>query len=295
MKRMQKMPVLAVMFVATGLLNACYFPSTDLKKQTTMRMAVPNGMFERYVEAEPYNITLFERIGQKNTVANVYIEGGQMVWDDFIREREAATPMYPLALHMATRDNATNVIWLARPCQFSYVPKTDESKCTREEWADGRFSLTKLRAMNAALEDVKKRYGFTGFNLVGVQDGAGIAVHLAASRKDVLSLRTVSGMLDTEAFKHAYMPEKHETIVDNTSNNPGMHAAHLARLPQHHFVGEWHNVMGPAVAQTFRHNAGDSPCIRVSQVKAVTDEKGWVNRWPDLLKTPLDCKAGTAQ
>lgn len=290
MTRARSLPVLAVLIATTGLLSACYLPTMDMKKQTTMRMAVPNGMFERAIEADPYNITVFERIRQKNTIANVYIEGGQIIWDDFIREREVATPTNPLALHMATRDKADNIVWLARPCQFSYAPKIDGSACTREEWANGRFSVTNLRAMNAALDNVKAKYGFTGFNLIGVQDGAGVAVHLAAARKDILSLRTVSGVLDTDVVKL----EKHETFVDNTSNNPGIHAAALAKLPQQHFIGQWADDVGPAMAQTFRSHAGNSPCIRVSEVQGVTDEKGWVNRWPDLLKTPLDCKAGMA-
>lgn len=292
--RAQKYPVMAALLVATGLLSACYLPTMDMKKQTTMRMAVPNSMFERAIEADPYNITVYERILTKGTTANVYIEGGEMVWDDFLRDRETATPSNPLALHLATRDNAQNIIWLARPCQFTYAPKIDHSECTREEWADGRFSVTNLRAMNAALDNVKKKYGYTGFNLIGVQDGAGVAVHLAAARNDILSLRTVSGMLDTDVFRQVYKPEKHETVVGAASKNPGIHASALARLPQQHFIGEWSDEVGPAMAQTFRQNAGNSSCIRVLEVKGVTDEKGWVNRWPDLLKTPMDCKDGMA-
>ena len=294
-KLMPKFTTLTVLLVATGLLSACYLPTMDMKRQTVMRLAVPSGMFERQIKAEPYALTSFERIHRKNSVATIYIEGGQMVWDDFLKEREVATPTNPLALHMATRDLADNVVWLARPCQFNYDVKLDGSVCTREEWAQGRYSLTNLRAMNAALDNIQKKYNFKGFHLVGVHDGAGVAIHLAASRKDILSLRTVAGMLDTDVFNQVYMPEKHEVVTDRTSNNPGMHAAHLARLPQHHFVGEWDDIVGPAMAQNFRHKAGNSSCVRVSEVKGVTNEKGWVNRWPDLLKSPVDCKAGLAQ
>ena len=278
--------------VATGLLSACYLPNMDMKRQTIARLGIPSGMMERQIHADPYVLTSFERVRLKHGVATVYIEGGQMVWDDFLRERETATSTNPLALHISTRDTSDNVIWLARPCQYTYTPKLDGSACTREDFANGRFSLTNLRAMNIALDNIQKKHGFKGFNLVGVQDGAGIAVHLAASRKDVLSLRTVAGMLDTDVFTQVYNPEQHETIVDRTSNNPGIHAAHLAALPQHHFVGEWDDTVSPAMAQNFRHNAGNSPCVRVSEVKGVTNERGWVNRWPDLLKAPVDCKAG---
>jgi len=295
MTRARKLPTLAVLLVATGLLSGCYLPNMDMKKQTAMRLAVPNGMFERDIPADPYMITSFERVHKENAVANIYIEGGPMVWDDFLKERETATPMNPLALHMSTRDLSANVIWLARPCQFAYSPKIDGSPCTREEWAQGRFSLTNLRAMNAALDNIKKRYGITGFNLIGVHDGAGVAIHLAAARKDVKSLRTVAGMIDTAVFNQAYNPDNHEVIVDKTSNNPGMHAGHLSQIPQHHMIGEWDDVVGPDMAQNFRQAAGNSPCIRVSEVKGVTHEKGWVNRWPDLLKSPLDCKAGMAR
>ncbi|HEY0901736.1 MAG TPA: hypothetical protein VGD95_06395 [Micavibrio sp.] len=293
--RASKITAMAALFMAAGLLSACYLPTMDMKKQTTMRMAVPNSMFERTIEADPYNITTYERIGVKGGTANVYIEGGELVWDDFIAERETATPSNPLALHLSTRDNAKNIIWLARPCQFTYAPKINGSECTRAEWANGRYSVTNLRAMNTALDNVKKKYGFTGFNLIGVQDGAGVAVHLAAARDDILSLRTVSGMLDTDVFVATHGQQKHETIIDQTSNNPGIHAQALAHLPQQHFIGQWAGEVGPAMAQAFRTHAGNSPCIRVSEVKSVTDEKGWVNRWPDLLQSPLDCKAGTAQ
>lgn len=293
--RAQKFTVMAALLMATGLLSACYLPTMDMKKQTAQRMAVPNNMFERTIAAEPYNITAYERILTKGTTANIYIEGGEIVWDDFIKDRETATPSNPLALHLATRDNAMNVIWLARPCQFTYAPKINGEACTRSEWADGRFSVTNLRAMNTALDNVKNKYGYTGFNLIGVQDGAGVAVHLAAARDDILSLRTVSGMIDTDAFQQAYKLEKHQTFIDQSSKNPAIHARTLAKLPQQHFVGVWADDIGPAMAQSFRQKAGNSPCIRVLEVKDVTDEKGWVNRWPDLLKGPLDCKAGVAQ
>lgn len=292
MTRAHKFSRLAVLLVATGLLSACYLPTMDMKKQTLMRLAVPTGMMERQIPASPYLITAYERVSRKNTVATIYIEGGQLIWDEFIKERETATPANPLALHMSTRDLSDNVIWLARPCQYAYAPKLDGSDCTREEYAVGRFSLTNLRAMNAALDNVRKKYGFKGFHLVGIGDGGGVAVHLAASRKDILSLRTVAGMIDTDVFTQVYIPEDHELIVDKTSNNPGMHASHLARLPQHHFIGEWDDIVGPEMAQNFRYATGNSSCVRVSEVKGVTNEKGWVNRWPDLLKSPVDCKAG---
>lgn len=292
MTRTFKISSLSLLLIAAAGLSACYMPTLSMKKQTAMRLAVPTGMMERQIPAQPYIITAFERVTRKNEIATVYIEGGQLVWDDFIKEREMATPLNPLALHLSTRDTSSNVVWLARPCQ--YTTKLDGTECTREEFAAGRFSLTNLRSMNLALDNIQRKYGFTGFNLVGVGDGAGVAVHLAASRKDVKSLRTVAGMLDTDVFMDVYNPEPHEVVVDRTSNNPGMHASHLAGLPQHHFVGEWDDTISRDMAQHFRHETGNSACVRVSEVKGVTNEKGWVNRWADLLKSPVDCKAGSA-
>lgn len=290
MTRTHKISTLAALLVATAALSACYMPTLDMKKQTLTRLAVPTGMMERQIPAKPYLITAFERVSRKGDVATIYIEGGQLVWDDFIKERETATPLNPLALHMSTRDLSANVIWLARPCQ--YTTKLDGSACSREEFTSGRFSLSNLRAMNLALDNVQRKYAIKGFHLVGVGDGGGVAVHLAAARKDVLSLRTVAGVVDTDVFAQVYMPEEHEVFVDKASNNPAIHAAHLASMPQHHFLGEWDDMVGPEMAQNFRHATGNSHCVRVSEVKSVTNDKGWVNRWPDLLKNPVDCKAG---
>ncbi len=274
---------------AVGL-SGCYLPTLSMKRDTATRLAAPSFMLERQIATDPYLITVYERTSRrKGGEATVYIEGGPIVWNDLMKEREAATPQNPVALHMATRDKAESLIYMARPCQ--YTTHTDGTACERTEWTTGRFSLEALRSMNAALDNIKKEYGFTGFNLVGYADGAGIAVHMAASRRDILSLRTVAGVIDTDVFAQTYNPEQYEVFVDRSSQNPAMHAAALSNLPQHHFVGEWDHYVGPEMAQNFRYAAGNSRCVRVSEVKAVNTDKGWVNRWPDLLKQPLDCRA----
>lgn len=50
-------------------------------------------------------------------------------------------------------------------------------------------------AYNEALDEIKKRYDITEFNLIGHDGGANIAAVLASTRKDVVSLRTVAGNL----------------------------------------------------------------------------------------------------
>lgn len=146
-------------------------------------------MIRREIPAGSYLLTAYERIHDYNSTVNVHIEGN------------GPTPEYPTALHLATKDKTDNIIYLAQPCQYSGLIKDDE-ECTLS--GEQAYAPTSLEAMNAALDEIAKRYNVRGFHLIGYDGGATIAANLAASRKDILSLRTVAGIMDTDAYNDAH-------------------------------------------------------------------------------------------
>lgn len=267
---------------------ACKTPGELWRYESASRLAAPANMLKRQISAGAFSISVFERVRAPGKVANIYIEGdGRTPLLDNATSSMSIdpTPTYPVALHLATRDLSDNVIYVARPCQYNALETTsDNSPCTRDYWKNGRFSITTMETMNTVLDKLKNHHGFTGFNLIGYDGGAAVATLLAAKRKDVMSLRTVAGNLDTDLNTANH---KQPDMVG--SLNPRDFAADIANLPQTHFIGEWDKVTNANLSQSFRKAMGNSHCVRISTVAETDHEGGWVNRWPSLLNEPVDC------
>lgn len=264
-------------------LTACIQSQGDMRVETAKRLAMPSFMHNRVIPAAPFALTVYERVRKPGGDATVYIEGDGQAWLSRRSPSGDPTPVNPVALHLASRDDAPNVIYLARPCQ--YTKMLDGSACDNRYWMSARLSPEVLDSMDAALEDIKTRYNIRKFNLVGFSGGGGIAVLLGAERNDIASIRTAAGNLDHDLFT-----TMHGISPMDASVNPKTAAAKIAGIPQHHFIGGWDEVVPPAIYDSFRAAAGPSTCMRSSMVGEVTHEKGWVNKWPVLLKEPLDCR-----
>lgn len=284
-----KLIALTTALCATLGVAACKSTSDIWRYESADRLSAPASMLKRQISAEPFMITAFEKVHKEGGVADIYFEGdGAVSYMDGNVFPANPTPNYPLGLHLASRDNADNVISLARPCQYSGM-SADRlgTLCKRDVWNNGRYSIETMNAMNTALDKIQKRYNFTGFHLIGVDGGAAVAVLLAAKRKDVLSLRTVAGILDTDRYE-----AEHGRKSLTNSLNPKDFAKDLAGLPQHHFIANWDRDMSPSVYQSYRNAMGQSNCIRYSLVDEVDHWKGWANRWNSLLEEPVNCNAG---
>ncbi len=273
----------SVAVLAAGLgLGACYFDTSELRLETAKRIATPSFMLHRNIPAGEFMFTVYERVHEKGKPATIYIEGDGVAWTSKSRKSLDPTPRNPVALHLASRDMGPNVIYLARPCQYSWT-NTGEA-CDDRFWTSDRFAPEVVAAMNAAVDNIKKKYDISSFNLVGFSGGGAIAALLTAERDDVVSLRTVAGNLD-----HDTLNRMHGVSMMPRSLNPVQVAPQIANIPQHHFIGEWDEIVTPAIYDSFRAAAGPTTCMRSSMVKEVDHETGWVNIWPTLLKAPLDC------
>ena len=255
------------------------------KDEAANRIAVPANLHKRQISADPFSITVFERIYAEGQPATIYIEGDGKAWLSKTRPSMDPTPEYPVGLQLASRDLGENVISIARPCQYSGM-LAENTPCPQEFWTDRRFSLDVMESMNTVLDKLKNRYDLRGYHLVGFSGGAAVAAMLAAKRDDVLSLRTVAGNLD-----HVALNNHHNVSAMPGSLNPRDFAADIAHIPQHHFLGAWDETVPAAVYESFRAAMGPSTCIRMSMVDEVNHEEGWVNRWPSLLAMPVDCNA----
>jgi len=277
---------LVIMLVAcSAVLSACYHEMMpSLKMETAKRLAGPTFMHHRSIEAGAFNLLAFERIREPGGEAHIYLGADGETWSGTETQGHDPTPANPVALHLATRDNGKNVIFLTRPCHYKGMSNGDQ--CPLEYWTSERFGETVMNAMNIALDDIAKRYKITKFHLIGYDGGASMAALLASERRDIATIRTVAGRLDYSMTNL----RKDDTMPVYTPDASSV-ATEIRHIPQHHFIGAWDTEVGAYVFDNYLGHAVFAECIRASIIDEVSHDKGWVSRWPVLLKAPLDCNS----
>jgi hypothetical protein len=275
-----------------ALLAACtaseIYTPPNMRAETAKHLAMPSFMINRPIPANGYVITAYERVRRKGDPVTLYIEGdGDTLFGHDPSSFDEPAPNDPVALHIATRDLGPNVIWLARPCQYTQTLKDGKPShdCPSKIWGSARYGVEAVTAMNTAIDDIKTRYNVPGFDLVGYAGGGAMALLIASGRNDILTIRTVGGILDTDLY--AYM---HKAAPLTDSANPTAIATKLANIPQNHFTGLGDFDAPAALYDSYRRAAGPSTCIRNTIIGKTEHEKGWVDKWPMLLKQPVDCK-----
>jgi hypothetical protein len=262
---------------------------TDINQQTAHHIAMPAFMVERTIAAGPFGLNAWERMHQRGTTATVYIEGDSPSSIDMGDEKvnfdkvfgSDASVSNPLALQLAARDLSENLAYIGRPCQSVKMPA--EKGCNPKYWGMDRFAPEVMNSYHAALDDIAARWDITKFHIVGFGGGANIAAVMAATRNDILSLRTVAGDLNP-AYGGAFNMPLSDNAVLATH-----YGAELATIPQHHFIGGSDEVITTAHYQSYRQALGGSDCIHYSVIPEVGHMNGWVQIWPQLLGVEPKC------
>lgn len=282
-KKLPRQP-LKLAILASLALGGCLTTATPaFRAEVAQRIAAPAWMIKRQIPAAPYAITVYERIHDQGGKANVYIEGDGDYWSSPHEWKLDPTPQNPVALHLASKDKAENVIYIARPCQFSGMLDR-EAKCPPAIWNEARYSQEAVNAISTALDEISARYNLKGVNLIGYGGGAAIASTLSAQRSDVLSLRTVAGTLD-----HKMQTSINGVPDFSTSLNPVTMTEKLSRIPQYHFIGGQDQYTPPAILNSYLQHMPPTRCVQHDLIQEAEHEAGWVDKWPDLLKRPVTC------
>lgn len=274
---------LALALMATTALLSCT-NQPQMREEVAKRISAPAWMIEREITADPFVLTSYERMHENYAPATVYIEGDGLAWLSRNSASLDPTPTNPVALNLAAMDKSRNVAYIARPCQFTKMAD-EATPCPMKYWTSERFAPEVLEATNAALDNMKRQYDITEFNLVGFSGGANIAALLAAKRSDVVSLRTVAGNLD-----HRTHSEYHKVSYLENSLNAMDVAGSLADMPQRHFVGGQDTIVPASLSAKFVQALGSDRCADITLIQEAEHEKGWADKWPELLKMPVACK-----
>lgn len=263
---MQK--IIYLLFVVT-LLTGC-------GAATTSKVASSNGFKPAYVKAEPFNLATYQKITQPGKDVNIYIEGDGRNWISRTVLSKDPSPRASTVMQLASLDPSPNVVYLARPCQYS--PKDLKTVCKPKLWSQARYSPAVINALNVAINEIKKKSKSKKVNLIGYSGGGTLAVLIASKRKDVASIRTIAGNLDLRT-----MDKIHNTTPLHESIDPMHVAASVKHIPQIHFCGAKDKVVPPVVALNFIRAAKLNPKT-VVVVKDASHDKNWNKHWPELLK-----------
>lgn len=247
------------------------------------RLAESAGFSKRYLQGDRFDLLTYQRIARPGAPLTIYLEGDGAAWLTPTRLSADPTPKNRLVLELASRDQADNVAYLARPCQ--YVMQTGRGRaCTESHWADQRFSGEMVTAIDQAISQLAAESAAPSLDLVGYSGGGTLAVLVAARRHDVRSLRTVAGNLDPEEFcRHHRVSPLHGSLTPLAS------AAEVAAIPQLHFVGGRDDTVPARIAEGFLNTLPSPNCARLELVPEAGHRDGWLARWPELLRRQFPC------
>jgi dienelactone hydrolase len=246
-------------------------------------LAEPAHLQRVSVDTGSFILTAYVRISQPDMPLRVYIEGDGLAWLSRAMPSLDPTPREATGLALAAQDPAPNVVYLARPCQFT--PMTMNPRCDVAYWTGKRFAPEVIESMNRAVSHFAALTPGRSVELVGYSGGGAVAVLIAARRSDVASMRTVAGNLDDE-----FVNRLHDVSPMPQSENSIDFAAQVAGIAQIHFSGAEDAIVPPAVAQRFVKATG-ARCAQAVTVPGVSHDGDWSRRWPALLNMGPACAA----
>lgn len=264
----------AILLAACALaLAACTSPS-----ETAGRIAGRAGLERAEIATGTFRLTSYRRLNDASAPVVVYIEGDGLAWKSRSEPSRDPTPREAVGLRLAAEDPSANVVYLARPCQFT---KGDRA-CTLAYWTSHRFAPEVIDSLSEAIDrTVQGR----PVHLVGYSGGGAIAALLAERRSDVLSLRTVAGNLDHEALNRY-----HGVSSMPLSLNAMSGAAALRGLAQVHYVGDADKIVPAFIANDFVAAQGGNTCASVVIVPGASHDSGWSSFWAHHAVPPPTCR-----
>lgn len=253
-------------FVLTIFISACQHGLNPDDSQKA-------GFEKRLVAGNGFLITTYQKINDKTKPYVFYIEGDGSIMKGKHSISDDPTPRTPMLINLAFMDSRPNVVYLARPCQ--YTPMELNSKCNSDYWLGKRMSDDVVESLNQVINTIN---GQQKFNLVGFSGGGGVAVLIAARNNMVKDIITIAGNLDHVAFS-----ELHKSRPMLESLNPIDYAEKINYIPQLHLSGGKDTRVPPMIAERFvKRSASSSVKQKIYQENSHND--GWKEIWESAYR-----------
>lgn len=222
-------------------------------------ITVPVDFVYKEIETRDFTLATWQKVTTPDAPYKIYVEGDGYAFSFHGRATQDPTPRGTLVRELAFGDKNSNVIYLARPCQYVKSPI-----CSQRHWTTARFAP---EIINAEYEAIKNIAGNNPVVLVGFSGGAQVSGLVATAKPglNVKKIITIAGNLD-----HLAWTQYHNLPPLNESMNLESYRKQFAKIPQIHYVGNDDKVMPPILVQEF---VGDNDLI--VEVKEATHNTGW--------------------
>lgn len=256
-------------------LSACNY-SLHYRQSLANEIAARSNFEHKLIKGGSFLFTTYQKITQPNLPFVIYIEGDGTI-NHYRRASDNPTPNNPMTLRLAVQDLRPNVIYLARPCQ--YTPEELSGVCQSCYWLNKRWAPEVVSAMDEAIKSISFS---SPLDLVGFSGGGGIAVLLAAQNPQVRSILTIAGNLDIVAFN------KYHAVPQSTGSlNPLDYAQRINHIPQLHLSGAKDAKVPPFIASNFV-TSSQSTCVKHLTLAKFTHHSDWIKDWPQLLQISIN-------
>lgn len=201
----------------------------------------PDGFLFVPIKSGAYEIATWQKITNPNDLLiHIYIEGDGYAFDAYGQPTDDPTPRGDFVRDLVAQDNASNVVYVARPCQFIIG-----EYCKQSDWTNGRFAEKIIDAESGV---IKKISGGKKITLVGYSGGAMVSGLVIKQNPDLKIEKwiTIAGVLD------------HKKWTEYFGDEPLMDSQNLEKLPdvpQVHFVGEYDKIVPYELALNWAKNS----------------------------------------
>jgi hypothetical protein len=260
--------LLLILLLSSGCVSKL---SPKVRQHTADTVAQSGNLVQQKIATDDFLLTTYQRFDSTadNKQMVVYIEGDGMAWISRDQLSSNPTPVQPVALKLASIDTNTNVLYIARPCQYLWPQKMN--RCSSRYWSDKRGSEEVISSINQAISIVKQKQNISSIRLIGYSGGGGIAALIADKRADVSEFVSVSGNLNYKLFTRT-----HNLSPMNGSIDPITVANQIDSISQIHYVGADDKIIPKQIALSFS-----------DKVKVINDvsHDNWPDKWAQILRT----------
>lgn len=235
-------------------------------------IATQNNFQMRLVKGGEFTLTTYQRITASHLPFVFYIEGDGHLADGGVNS-DNPTPVNPMSLKLATMDKRPNIVYIARPCQ--YTPLEMNPKCISDYWLDKRMGQEVVNSINEVINTINNGQKFS---LVGFSGGGGLTILIAAQNSNVKDIITIASNLDTAKFDKYHNNRGY--LVK--SLNPINYAKQVNNIPQLHLSGMDDKRVPPFIAELYV-KASNSTYVKQQIIPNVSHAKGWDKVWSKIL------------
>jgi hypothetical protein len=271
----------ALSVVLFAALAGCARIDPTYPPREAQSIAAQAGLTPSVFRAERFAIWGAYRLSQPGGPLRVYFEGDGLNFIDAYTPSTDPTPLDPLALKLAARDPAPNLLYLSRPCQYHSL--TGQEGCSFYYWTTFRYAPEIIEALDQAVAQVEARGRTTMVTLVGHSGGGTVAALLAARRSNVKRLATVAANID-----HVAWTKLDDSTPLRGSLNPPDFAAQLAKVSQVHLVGDRDSIVPPSVVDAYRRALPASADVEIVRFPQYDHVCCWEENWPAFVARWLD-------